>query len=178
MADVREVRRLTLVLLVLLCIDLVCAAVLLSPIRRSAPARQAELKQLWNELQAKTRDSVPLQGIEGKVTQASKEIADFYSERFPFSYSEITDNLGKCASKENIKVTSVRYQGSEAEAPNLERVAITATIEGNYLQEVKFINALERDKMFFIINSVALGGQKDGKAHLDLQLETYRKTKS
>lgn len=179
MADIRETRRrIWLALGVLLCIDLVCVAVLLSPVRTSAPARQAELKQLWNELQVKTRTSLPLQGIDQKVAQAREEIAAFYSERLPASYSEITDNLGKRGSEENIKVTNVRYQGSDAEVPNLERVAISASIEGNYLQEVKFINALERDKMFFIINSVSLGAQKGGAAHLDLQLETYRKTGS
>ena len=30
------------------------------------------------------------------------------------------------------------------------------TLSGDYLQEVKFINALERDKMFFLIDGIAL----------------------
>ncbi len=43
---------------------------------------------------------------------------------------------------------------------------------GSYLQEVKFINELERDKMFFLIDGVALGEQQ-GNVRLQLKLETY-----
>ncbi len=46
------------------------------------------------------------------------------------------------------------------------------TLSGDYLQEVKFINALERDKMFFLIDGIALGEQQ-GNVRLQLKLETY-----
>jgi type IV pilus assembly protein PilO len=37
---------------------------------------------------------------------------------------------------------------------------------------VKFINALERDKIFFVIGGVTLGEQQ-GNVRLQLKLETY-----
>jgi type IV pilus assembly protein PilO len=46
------------------------------------------------------------------------------------------------------------------------------TLSGDYLQEVKFINALERDKMFFLIDGITLGEQQ-GNVRLQLKLETY-----
>jgi type IV pilus assembly protein PilO len=38
---------------------------------------------------------------------------------------------------------------------------------------VRFINALERDKLFFIVDSVELGGEQGGQVKLGMKLETY-----
>ena len=54
----------------------------------------------------------------------------------------------------------------------MHRLNIEIALSGSYLQEVKFINALERDKMFFLINGVMLGEQQ-GNVRLQLKLETY-----
>jgi hypothetical protein len=42
----------------------------------------------------------------------------------------------------------------------------------------RFINATERDEMFFIINSVTLGGEPQGPVRLNVKLETYLKVGS
>ena len=52
---------------------------------------------------------------------------------------------------------------------------IQADFSGDYLQLVRFINALERDSLFFIIDSVELGGEQAGVVKLQLKLETYQK---
>ncbi len=52
------------------------------------------------------------------------------------------------------------------------------TLAGNYSSLARFINALERDDMFFIISSVALGGQPQGLVKLDMKVETYLKAGS
>jgi hypothetical protein len=44
----------------------------------------------------------------------------------------------------------------------------------DYLQ-LRFINSLERDPLFFIIDSVDLGGEQSGVVKLQLKLETYQK---
>ena len=46
------------------------------------------------------------------------------------------------------------------------------SISGDYLQEVKFINSLERSKMFFLVDGITLGEQQ-GNVRLQLKLETY-----
>jgi hypothetical protein len=38
---------------------------------------------------------------------------------------------------------------------------------------MKFINSLERDKMFFVIYGVTLTGQQSGTVNLRLRLATY-----
>ena len=55
----------------------------------------------------------------------------------------------------------------------LRRIQIDASLAGDYLKVVRFINALERDKMFFLVNSVTLGEQQAGSVRLELKLETY-----
>jgi len=41
---------------------------------------------------------------------------------------------------------------------------------------VRCINALERDQLFFLVDSVGLGGEQGGVVKLQLKLETYLKT--
>ena len=38
---------------------------------------------------------------------------------------------------------------------------------------MRFINALERNKLFFIVDSVVLGGEQGGSVKLEVRLETY-----
>jgi type IV pilus assembly protein PilO len=55
---------------------------------------------------------------------------------------------------------------------SLRKLNIELALSGSYLQEVKFINALERDKLFFLIDGVTLGEQQ-GNVRLQLKVETY-----
>lgn len=179
MADLRQSRRrLSLVLIVLFCVDLVAAAVLLSPIGSRARNAQQQLTELFAELQTKTRETAPLHGINEKVGVAQKEVNSFYNERLPGSYSSIVEQIGKVAAAHGVKATNVRYETSDSDVPDLQRVLMDVSLSGDYLQEVKFINALERDKMFFIIDGVTLSGQQGGIVRLQLRLETYLKTRT
>ena len=57
----------------------------------------------------------------------------------------------------------------------MRKLIIEISLAGNYLQEVKFINALERDKMFFLLDGITLGEQQ-GNVRLQLKLETYMRS--
>ena len=48
-----------------------------------------------------------------------------------------------------------------------------ASLSGDYRPLVLFINSLERDKMFFLIDGVSLTGQQSGTVGLRLRLTTY-----
>ncbi len=48
-----------------------------------------------------------------------------------------------------------------------------ASLSGDYRPLMLFINSLERDKMFFLINGVTLSGQQSGTVNLRLKLTTY-----
>jgi len=173
MASIREVRKMLLpVLIGLVVIVLACVAYLLSPAGRSREARQRDLVALQAQLAAKRQDVLPTRGMDGKLRQASDDITDFYKDRFPTQYSAVSEELGKLAAQSGVRVAAVKYDDKDAPVEGLRKLNIEVALSGNYLQEVKFINALERDKLFFVVDGVTLGEQQ-GNVRLQLKLETY-----
>lgn len=174
MADIKRARRrFTAVAIVLVCLDLLSVGVLLSPIGRGARAGQHQVLHLWSQLRAKDQEVLPLKNIDKKVVEAKTEISDFYDQRLPDSYASISEQLGQLANENHVVLADGRYDTKAAEIPGLTRVQVTATISGDYVQAVKFINALERDKTFFIVNSVAVSTAQGGSVRLRVQVETY-----
>jgi type IV pilus assembly protein PilO len=110
------------------------------------------------------------------LKQATVESDGFYERRLPFANSEVAGELGALAAKQGVKLTRVQY----AYAPELEgtkgeltELRMDASLTGDYRPLVLFINALERDKMFFLIRGVALVGQQGGTVGVRLGLTTY-----
>jgi hypothetical protein len=175
MPDIREARRyLRLAAIILGAISLISGGVLLSPVGRSSRNSGQQLNDLWTELRAKDREILPLGGIDKKVINAQKQIAAFYDERLPSSYAAISRQLGETAAAAGVKLTTGQYLTEPAGLRGLQRITIVANITGNYIQTVKFINGIERAKMFFLVDGVALGEQS-GAVSLQIEMETYLK---
>jgi hypothetical protein len=118
----------------------------------------------------------PLEGLDGKLVEATADADRFSERRLPFAYSEVAAELGSLAKKQNVKLTRVQY----AEAPVLDgsagaltEVRMDASLSGDYRQLVLFVNGLERDRMFFLITGVTLTGQQSGTVGLRVRLTTY-----
>lgn len=174
MANLRETRRkLRLLIIVLLCLNVVAALLLMFPIGGSAQERDAHSKQLWAELQAKTRETAPLQDIDKKVDQARADIATFYQERLPTHQSQVADTIGKLAAENSVRIVNADYDTRDAQVGGLQRLFVDASLDGDYLQEVKFINALERSKLFFVVDNVTLNEVQGGRVKLQVRFETY-----
>ncbi len=169
-------RALQAVLIILAVLDLAALVYLVSPLSRSRAKRQEERDQVQQQLQVRQRETAPLKNIDQKLADARKQIADFYAQRIPGEYSAITEQIGKDAKENNVRISLAKYGTEDAEIPGLQRVKIEAGIDGDYVNIVKFINTLERDKMFFIIDSVALTEQQGGTVKLIVKLETYLKS--
>ena len=173
MASIRETRKkLMPAVIALAVLDLVCVGYLFSPVGRSRQARQREYQELHQQLVAKQQEVLPTRGMDQKLTQASHDISGFYDVRFPAQYSAVTAELGKVATENGVQLSGVKYEEKDAPIEGLHKLNMEITLSGGYLQEVKFINALERDKMFFLIDGIALGEQQ-GNVRLQLKLETY-----
>jgi type IV pilus assembly protein PilO len=173
MASIRETRKkLMPAVIALAVLDLACVGYLLSPAGRSRQARQRDYDKMRQQLVAKQQEVLPTRGMDTKLKQASHDISGFYDGRFPAQYSEISAELGKVATENNVRLSNIKYEEKPAPVEDLRRLNIEIALSGDYLQEVKFINALERDKMFFLINGVALGEQQ-GNVRLQVKLETY-----
>jgi hypothetical protein len=173
MASIRDTRKkLMPVVIALALLDLACVGYLFSPAGSTRRARKLELQQLTQQLVAKQKEVLPTRGMDGKLKQASKDITGFYDTRFPAEYSAVSEELGKVASDTGIHLSGVKYEQKDAPIEGLQKLNVEVTLAGDYLQEVKFINGLERDKMFFVIDGIALAEQQ-GNVRLQLKMETY-----
>jgi type IV pilus assembly protein PilO len=179
MPDLRQTRKkIKAALAVLLGVDVAAAAILFSPLVGSTASRRQELNQLWSELQTKTHQVEPLKNLDKKVVVASKQITEFYKQRFPAEDSQIASQLGKLAVANGVIIEGVRYKVDEPAMAQLAPVEMEADLTGSYVSLATFINALERDDMFFIIDSIALAGEQKGPIKLQMRFETYLKART
>jgi len=175
--DLRQTRlKLKIALAAMGLLDAVALAVYFSPLVGLQSTRQAQLQQLWLVLQQKTREVAPLHGMDKKIPLAKRQIDDFYRERLPEGSSAVSEDLGKLAAENGVRIGSFKYSVKDPESVGLRRVEIEADLGGNYLQLVRFINAVERDRMFFLVDSVQLGGEQAGIVKLQMKVETYLRT--
>jgi len=173
MASIRETRtKLMPVVIALAVLDLACIGYLVSPAGRSRQARQRDYYKLRDHLVEKQQEVLPTRGMDQKLVRASQDITGFYDHRFPAEYSAVSEELGKVAADTNVHLSGIKYEEKTAPIEGLRKLNIEIALSGDYLQEVKFINSLERDRMFFLIDGVALGEQQ-GNVRLQLKLETY-----
>jgi type IV pilus assembly protein PilO len=176
MPDLRQTRKnIKAALAILLGVDVVALAVLISPLVGSTESRRQQLNGLWTELQTKTRQVRPLNHLDKKVDTANQQIAEFYKKRFPSQDSQIATQLGKLATENGVTIEAARYKVDDTVVGKLEPVEMEAQLSGNYVELVKFINSLERDDMFFIIDGVTLAGEQKGPIKLGMKFETYLK---
>jgi Tfp pilus assembly protein PilO len=176
---IRETRRAVFVVLaILLVIDAVAIPVLLSPMAKSRAAREADLRQAQTQFKEREREVGPSRGMEQKIAASTGDIANFYQQRLPSQYSQVDAAIGKAAEESGVQLLNVYFKPdskNKKAVEDLERVDITLAISGPYVNEVKFINSLERDHVFFVINSVNLAGSTNG-VQLQVNAETYFKT--
>ena len=177
MAEGRETQqKLKIFMIALMLVDVAVAAVYFSPIVGSQRSRKEELARLWKEQQQKTREVEPLRNIGDKIRTARLQIDDFYKTRLPGQDSAISEALGRLATQSGVKIGAVKYKVKDPQPMGLRPIEIEADFSGDYLQLARFMNSLERDRLFFVIDSVELGGEQAGIVRLQLKLETYLRT--
>ncbi len=118
----------------------------------------------------------PLAGLDAKLQDATTDADNFYRLRLPYAYSQVAGELGALAKREGVKLNGVQYSQApvmDGTAGALTEVRMDASLSGDYRPLVLFVNSLERDRMFFVIGTVALTGQQSGTVGLRLRLTTY-----
>jgi len=175
MPNLRELRlKLRIATAVLSLLALAMAALLIFFVT-GANGQEETFQSLHQQVQNNRSAMVPPQIVEERVREAREQIGHFYEDRFPATASSIFDQLGKLANESHAHLVQASYKTDDAEIPGIQVVTINAGLTGSYVQVMKFINALERDKMFFIVEGVNLGDQQAGNVRLNIILETYMK---
>jgi Tfp pilus assembly protein PilO len=174
MPDLRNTRRkLKIAIAAMVVADVIAAGVLFSPLVGSAESRRAQMRQLSAELHKKTHDVEPLRNIDKKIVLAKDQIGEFYKDRFAAKDSELLTELGKLAAENGVRIQQAKYKEEDPETPGVVPVALEVSFAGNYLQLVRFINTMERSKMFFTVDSVDLAGEGSGAVRLQIGLHSY-----
>lgn len=116
----------------------------------------------------------PLRGLDAKLANSTRQADEFYAKRLPYATSQVAAELGRLAGS-GVRLTRAQYAydpiltGPHA----LTQVRIDASVAGDYRPVVEFINAIERDKSFFVINGINLTGQQTGLVNLRIRMTTY-----
>ncbi|HEY0795038.1 MAG TPA: hypothetical protein VGD64_04585 [Acidisarcina sp.] len=129
----------------------------------------ASAQLTYAQLQAQTSR---LSGLPQKVDRARNGAAAFYDERMPAHYSSIAAALGDLYVHDGVHLARASYAQSPA-ILGLAEVRIDANVTGEYPNIARFINGIERDKTFFVIDSLTLTGQQGGNVNLRLRMTTY-----
>lgn len=166
-------RKLQIAIAAMVAADLVAVAVLFSPLVGSAESRRVNMSQLSAELQKKTRDVEPLRGVDKKIVLAKGQISQFYKDRFAARDSDLAAELGKLASQNGVRILQAKYKQEDPTGAGVVPVEIEGNFSGDYLQLIRFINALERSKQFFTVDSVSLAGESAGPVRLEVKMHSY-----
>jgi len=174
MPDFRNSRRkLKIAIGAMVAVDVVAVAVLFSPLVGSPESRRVQIYELKAELTKKNREVEPLRGMDKKIVLAKDQINGFYQDRFAAKDSVLVNELGKLAASDGVRMQQVSYKEEDAESSGIIPMEIAASFSGDYLQLVRFINTLERSKMFFEVDSVELAGEGAGSVRLQIVMHSY-----
>jgi len=174
MANLQKSRRtLKIAIGVMMAIDVVAVGVLFSPLAGSANSRRETINQLTMQLAVKTHNVQPLRGMDKKVDVAKQQITGFYKDRFAARDSDIAEDLGKLAQENGVHILQVKYKQEDPEPSGVVPVEIEGNFSGDYLQQVRFINAVERSKLFYTVDSVDLASENAGPVRLAVTLHSY-----
>ena len=137
-------------IVVLLLLNLTLAVRLIFAWNRAKQGDAANIAASQSQYRAMKLKTTPLKGLDKKIDQAKLDQQAFYDKRFPANDSECLTELGALAVKNNVLLSRAQY-GYRKPQQGLVEMQIAANLSGDYAPVVRFINGLERDKLFFLI---------------------------
>lgn len=171
-------KRFFTVLGILAMVDVLLLGYLLWPGSSSA-GRRAREEALQQQYRALGHEVAPLKDIDGKLMQTRADINDLYSEQIPNRWSQISSHLETLVRESGVTAQSVKYtsdkQPEKGDLSDVQRVNIDTTVQGDYSKVAHFINAIEQDKLLFIIQQISLSSQEGGTVTLAIKFNTFMK---
>lgn len=113
-----------------------------------------------------------LRGVDAKLQASDTEAARFYRDRLPYAYSDVAAQLGAVAKRTGVRLSRASYVQAVPEN-GVTEVRIDAAVTGEYIAVARFLNGLERNSSFFVIENVALSGAQNGLVNLQMRIGTY-----
>jgi hypothetical protein len=158
---------------VLGAICLACVVYLLLPANRGAAQKDQAIQSARATLRTEEAQMVPLRGLDQKLVKSKQDIAAFYQSKLPDRYSTITQTLNDLATKNNVKLSGVTYKADQTDLDDVQQVAMRVTLTGDYGNVMRYIDAVDHAKTFFLLENVGVTNQQSGQIQLQLTLSTY-----
>ena len=115
--------------------------------------------------------------IRTRLPEIEQQCASFVKERLlPVSsgYSTVVEDLNRISAETGLHARGIQYRQKDLPARGVAEVQVAASVEGGYANLVRFINAMEKSKQFYLLEELALVEATTGNAiRLNLQLKTY-----
>jgi Tfp pilus assembly protein PilO len=174
MPNLEETRkRLIIAFVAMAVLCLAAIGVLFSPLVQEHPDEITELK-LQEKMKQQQVNRVG--DIDQKISSASQQLATFFKNRLPSRDSAISDSLGKMAAESGVRLEQVKYTPKDVVSADLMPIQIEASLSGQYPQLARFLNSVERSQpVFFIVDSVDLGGEQNNIVRLQVKLRTFER---
>jgi hypothetical protein len=169
-------RRFTALLVAMGVICLLAAFFLIAPITKSSAQQYQELNDKQQQLRAREAESKPIQRLPELVEKAKADYRTFASERLTAFPSTVYNNIYDLARKNNVSLGEMKYEAFDdpPEASGLKLLHVQARVSGDYSHLMRFINALERNKLFFVIRDLQLSDIRgQNSVQLGLSMDTY-----
>jgi len=108
------------------------------------------------------------------------DLKRLYADDVPARWSEISQRMTKLFQATGVSAPGIHYEFATEERsaptlPGVQQIKIDTTVTGEYSKVASFINALEQDKTFFIINRISLSGQEAGAVSLSISINAFLK---
>jgi type IV pilus assembly protein PilO len=142
----------------------------------SATPAPGEVRALRRRRDLLAADIRRVEAIRSELPGVQTETASFMDKDLrPTSagYSSVEEDLGALAKDSGLQITSTHFRQRAIEKRGVDEITITISMQGAYPSLVSFINALERSKSFYLLDSLSLDSSSEGLLKLNLELRTY-----
>ncbi len=120
--------------------------------------------------------------IQKKIPSYLKGLDEFEGSLLPApnGYSSISEELSALAKKNNVVIADKKFRQKEISGRNLLELEIETSVGGDYGGIVRFLNALQRSKSVYIVDTLQVetegqvfGQTVTGALRVNLHLRTY-----
>ena len=120
--------------------------------------------------------------IQKKIPSSLKKLDEFEASLSPAAsgYSAVSQELSEVAQKNHINIDDEKFHQKEITGRNLTELEIETFISGDYTSIVRFLNALQRSKSVYIVDSLQVdspnsvpGQATTGILKVNLHMRTY-----
>lgn len=150
------------VLGVLVIVNVLFFALALRPAGARARGERERMTKLEDDLKTRRAYVGRLRDIESKLDEARAEDAAFFQQKFlprATGFSTIMAEVQKLGVETHVRRSGASYSlGDVSGHPDLYEVQIQTNVEGAYTSIVEFINRVERDPLFLLVDEISAAG--------------------